>query len=208
MKKLFTTAFALLAFSLTYAQTNIPVNNGDIEDTTPMYQNKRNGDKWTIEGMWFNENSKPGKFDAANSGLAPDEGRNGSQAIKSKVINGTGNTAHVTLSFGDNDISSYGPGTYTFTFYAKSLKAPTERPFWIVCNAINGKKKNVTNQTLTVADNGGTVDWKGLENGYLKQSITVKVSDTTKAQNLRLQVQHARNTNTFWFDDFTLTKLD
>lgn len=208
MKKFFTTSFALIAFSCMNAQVNIPVKNGDMEDTTPMYQNKRNGKKWSIEGGWFNENSKPGKLDAANSGLAPGEGRNGTQAIKSKVISATGSTAHVALSFGDNDISDYGPGTYKFSFYVKSLDADKTRPLWIMCSAISENKKDISSEVLTQIDKGGTVAWKGLEKGYLEQSVTVKISKDAPVKYLRLQVQHARYSNTYWFDDFTLTKLD
>lgn len=208
MKKLLTTAFAIIAVSLAHAQVNIPINNGDIEDTTPMFQNKHNGKKWSITGAWFNENAKPSKFDAANSGLVPKEGRNGSQAIKSNIINTSGSTSHVTFSFGDNDISQYGPGTYKFTFYAKSIKANSAKPFWLVCSTIDDNKKDISNETVTKVDNGGTVNWKGLENGYLEQSVTVKISENTSVKYLRLQIQHARIDNIYWFDDFTLTKLD
>ncbi|PWD99480.1 T9SS type A sorting domain-containing protein [Marinilabilia rubra] len=185
----------------------IPVNNGDVENTTAMFQDASNEDKWSIEGMWFNENAV-NVFDVTNSGLAPGEGRNSSQALKSVIHNATGGSADVSLSVGDIDISSHGPGTYTFTFYAKSLTAPTQRPFWIVCNTYDKDNADVTNATVTRIDNGGTVTFNGLEAGYLKQSVTVEISENSggnDAMYLRLQVQHGKEDNTYWFDDFTLS---
>ncbi|HKK63130.1 MAG TPA: T9SS type A sorting domain-containing protein [Bacteroidales bacterium] len=184
---------------------DIPVNNGDVENTTAMFQDASNEDKWSIEGMWFNENADV--FDAANSGLAPGEGRNGSQALKSVIHNATGGSADVSLSVGDIDISSHGPGTYTFTFYAKSLTAPNQRPFWIVCNTFDMDNADVTSATVTRIDNGGTVTFNGLEAGYLEQTVTVDISENSGGNNamyLRLQVQHGKEDNTYWFDDFSL----
>ncbi|SNR54414.1 hypothetical protein SAMN06265371_10518 [Lutibacter agarilyticus] len=209
MKVFFTLISTILISTLVTAQTEIPVINSSIENTTPFYQNKRNGDKWSLEGFWFNENSTQSKFDAANSGLAPGEGIDDSQAVKSKVINGNGAASEVTLVFGDNDISSYGPGIYTFTFHVKALKPVSSRPFWIVLNTLDRDKKVVSAPEVTTVDNGGTVSWRGLENGYLSQSITVKIADNTEGKNikyLRLQIQHAIFTNTYWFDNFKLTK--
>ena len=181
---------------------DIPVNNGDIENTTPIFQDANNENKWSIEGMWFNENAV-NVFDAANSGLAPGEGMNGSQALKSVIHNTTGASAAVTLSIGDVDISSNGPGTYMFTFYSKTLNAPTSRPFWIVCNTFDKNGVNVTGTTLTAIDNGGTVNFSGMQNSYLKQTVSVEISGNT-AKYLRLQVQHGKENNTYWFDDISL----
>ncbi|WP_439130869.1 hypothetical protein [Polaribacter sp.] len=198
---------AIFSSSFIFAQTIIPLENGDIEDTGAMYQNKRNGKKWSIKGIWFNENSKPSKFNVANSGLAIGEGVEGSQAIKSTVVDGEGKTAQVTLVLGRIDISAYGPGTYKFDFKVKSKETTPQRPFWLVVNADDSRKKNITKEAISTVDNGGTVSFRGLENVYSRQSITVKVSgDDTKY--LLLQVQHGRFSNTYWFDNFTLTKLD
>lgn len=211
MKKLFITALSLTLGSALFAQENIPVTNGNIEDTTPLFQSKKLWKKWAISGMFFNENADPTKFEPSNSGLAPGEGRDGSQALKSKVKDAEGKTADVTLVVGDIDISNYGPGTYKFTFYVKTADAFSARPFWLVCSALDEKKNDVSKQTLTHVDNGGTVAWRDLNNGYQEQSITLKLTKNPEgkdAQFLRLQIQHGRFDNTYWFDDFSLTKID
>lgn len=208
MKKNIMGTLALLVSSLTLAQVNIPVNNGNVEDTAPMFQNKKNGKKWSLEGVFFNENANPTKFDAVNSGLAPGEGIDGSQAVKCKVINGNGAASEVTLIVGDTDISSYGPGTYTFTFQVKASEPVPSRPFWIVVTSVDNGK-NMSNKILSTTDNGGTVSWKELADGYTPQSITVTVPDNAEGKSvkyLRLQIQHGIFTNTYWFDNFKLTK--
>lgn len=185
----------------------ITINNGDVENTTAMFQDIDNENRWTIEGMWFAENNGS-FFDATNSGLAAGEGRNSSQAIKSTVVNASDVSAGVVLLVGDVDISANGPGTYTFRFYAKSSAAPSGRPFWIVCNAFDLNGVDVTNATLEKVDNGGTVTFSGLEAGYIEQSVTVNIAENASgndAQYLRLQIQHGKFNNSYWFDDFTLT---
>lgn len=200
--------FNLFDIDAIIAETqDVSINNGDVENTTAMFQDANNEDRWSIEGMWFSENNGS-FFDATNSGLVLGEGRNSSQAIKSSVINANNISAGVVLSIGDVDISANGSGGYTFKFYAKSLTAPTARPFWIVCNALDQNGVDVTSATLTKIDNGGTVTWNGLQNGYLEQSVTVNIAKNTSgndAMYLRLQIQHGKFNNSYLFDDFTLT---
>jgi len=48
-----------------------------------------------------------------------------------------------------------------------------------------------------------------LEDNYLAQTISLKIANNAEGKNvkyLRLQVQHAKVSNTYWFDDFKLTK--
>ncbi|MFH4967721.1 hypothetical protein V8G61_05895 [Gaetbulibacter sp. M240] len=211
MKNFLIYSLTIMMGSGLFAQVNIPITNGDLEDQTALFKSKKFWKKWAVEGMFFNENAEPSKFDVSNSGLAPGEGIDNSQALKSKVNDAEGKTADVTLAVGDTDISNYGPGTYKFTFYVKTADAFSARPFWIVCSAIDEKKNDVSKQTLTHVDNGGTVAWKDLNNGYQEQSITIKLTKNPEgkdAQFLRLQIQHGRFDNTYFFDDFSLTKLD
>ena len=209
MKSFFTLILTFFITIFISAQTDIPVTNGSLEDIKPIFQNKKLGNKWALEGFWFNENSDSSKFDGTNSGLAPGEGRDSSQALKSTIVNSSGKSAEVTLISGPHDISSYGPGTYTYTFYAKAAEALIKRPFWIVVSALYENKKTVGTPVVNTIDNGGTVSWKGLEDSFLEQSIKVKIADNAEGKNvkyLRLHIQHAGASNTYWFDDFKLTK--
>lgn len=209
MKKI-TLLFLIIAINIC-AQQNIPLMNQDIEATTAMATDPSNGDKWSIEGFFVNEDS-PNIFDAANSGLAPGMGRNNSQAFKLGIINSTGKAPNVAFSKRNISISNYGIGTYKFTFYAKSTTIPAARPFWCVVTAYDEDDTNLTNVAGVVEkiDNGGTIVWAGMDIAYTEQSISVKIGENLtnggkNAVKLQLSIQSAKFNNTYYLDDFSLT---
>ena len=67
---------------------------------------------------------------------------------------------------------------------------------------------NVTSQTLTKNNGGGTVSWQDLAAGFQEAYSDFSISDNASGKNAKyveLRLQHARENNTFWFDDFSLS---
>lgn len=180
-------------------------NNWDVEDITPMYE--ENGIK-KIVGFEFKENVIPTVFDAANSGLAPGEGVDGSQALKSTISGSTGASAGTTLWTDYIEIDSTQSGEYVFSFWAKSLISPSSKPFWILAKTYDADTNEITAQTLEKVDNGGTSSYQDMASGYTIHSCT-NIIETGSGENnvkyMRFQIQHAKYDNTYWFDEFSLT---
>jgi len=205
MKKITLLILAFLAFSFSFSQTDIPLVNGDIESNTPM--TSEDNKTYTIDGMYIFENTASDIFDEANSGLAPGEGIDGSQALKSTIHNAAGATANVVLATDMVDISSHGLGNYTYKIFIKSQTLPATRPIWMVYFAFDEDLTSVP-ATIEKIDNGGTITWQDLPNGFTEASVSINLINNPSGKDakfLRLAVQHAREDNTFWFDNITLT---
>lgn len=186
------------------ASLKCSVRNGDIEASTPL---SKQDSSYAIEGMFFKGAQLDTIFDVENSGLAPGEGLNGSQALKSTIQNATEEDEGLTLILDDVEMCDSN-GEYTFTFYAKSLNTPEGRPFRLSVEAFDEDGNDVTSETHSTTDDGGTVSWEGLESDYLAQSITSVITANTiggkDPKYLRLKIHHGKYDNTYWFDEFTL----
>ena len=201
MKKVLILILIIAYLPLAKAQTNIPVLNGDIENSTAMAQNTSNDKRWGISGFKINDNA-PDVFQPSASGLAAGEGVNGTQALKITVANTTGASSSSSLVVNAIDISKSGKGTYTLKFYVKSKNQPKGRPFWIDPIALNSDGK-ATKEGIEIIDNGGS-QLEGMDNDFIAQSVTIKVNNDA-VKELRFQIQHGKFDNTYWFDNFTLS---
>ncbi|WP_262249788.1 sialate O-acetylesterase [Parapedobacter soli] len=199
MKKLLTIIFFISCLPLMQAQTTIPISNGDMENTAPM--SKGPNDRWQITGFFVDDNTAD-VFQPALSGLAPGEGVGGSQAFKITTANTSGKSSYPTLLMDDINISSYGEGTYTLRFDAKSQNEPGGRPFWLTVYAYDGDN-NIVKSSIEAMDDGGVQSWGMMHTSFAEQSVTIKVvkNDVVK---LRFVVQHGAEDNTYWFDNFIL----
>jgi len=201
----FTRKIYVISFNLSKEPGQASGNNWDIEDTTPMYE--EDGIK-KITGFEFKENEIPTVFDAENSGLAPGEGVEGSQALKSTVSGSTGASAGVTLWTDYVDISDFSSGEYVFSFWAKSSITPPTKPFWILAKTYDADKNEVTLQTLEKVDNGGTSSYLGMAAQYTSHTCTNIIKPNTSGGNnaayMRFQIQHGKYDNSYWFDEFAL----
>lgn len=200
----------ILSFVLTrsfsvFSQNQVPLINGDMEDTSPMKRSEYGKHPWIIKKMLVAP-AKSKTFVEKNSGLAFGEGVDGSQAFKANIKNkneGT-NSSSTSLNFGWYDISEFGKGTYTFTFYVKAESMVKGRPFWIKVLASKGKGEVIPVKTsMKTLDRGGTVNFKEIHSGYKKQSITVEVT-SDEAKQIRLAVQIGKYSNTYYFDNIAL----
>ncbi|MCK4919796.1 MAG: Ig-like domain-containing protein [Bacteroidales bacterium] len=182
--------------------SQVNINNWDIEDTTSMYQDTTNSDKWTIKGFYIHENTT-NVFQASESGLDPEAGVGSSQAFKVTIANSISSTSSAVVKTHIIDISDFGDGPYKFSFQTKSQSAPPGKPFWVIVKAYNADSSDVSSVSITKIDNGGTINYSGMESGYKEQSISVVLSGDT-AKYLNLTIQSAKYNNTYWFDNFTL----
>lgn len=194
-------------FVLESKAQQITITNADIESTSFFAQDSGNGNKWSIDGFYVNE-VVTGIFDQPNSGLDSGSGVDGSQAFKLEIQNSTGASADVSLMQDKVDISTTGNGTYKFSFYTKSATEPSQRPFWVTVTAFDSSNTNVSNDVLTKVDNGGTVVKNGMSTGYIEQSVTVNIAANSgggaDAETLKLNIQSAKENNTYYFDNFKL----
>ena len=201
MKKNITLFLALTTFISLYSQNDIPIPNGDFESTTAMSSDDNNH---ILEGFRITENAT-NVFDVSQSGLDATGGINGSQALKSTITGASGNTGHVMLFSDEIDISAYNAGAYTFSLYVKTSTIPTSRPVWAVVGAFDADGNDITG-VLNRVDNGGTIEtnnWPLWIDGFIQ--VTVSVETTAAVKSLQLRFQHARENNTFWFDNVTLS---
>ena len=182
--------------------SQVNINNWNIEDSTSMYQDTTNYDKWTIKGFYIHENTAD-VFQPSESGLDPGAGAGSSQAFKVTTANSISATSSAVVYTHYIDISDFGDGPYKFSFQAKSHSAPPGSPFWVLVKAFDTNKSNVTTGNITKIDNGGTINYSGMESGYKEQSVSVVLSGDT-AKYLCLVIQSGKYNNTYWFDNFTL----
>lgn len=206
MKKTITLFLAIIAFTISYAQTNVPVTNGDFESTTTM--STTDNKTYTIDGFRILENTTDDIFDETNSGLVSGEGVNGSQALKSKIHNSTGTSFHAVLFTDKIDISNYNPGDYKLSLYIKSEILPTAYPIWMVVIAFDEDGVNVTNNTLVKKNGGGTLNWQQLNTDFQEAYSEFTIVDNPSGKNaktIELRMQHGRENNTYWFDNLSLT---
>lgn len=180
----------------------VSINNWNIEDTTSMYQDTTNSDKWTIKGFYIHENTTD-VFQSSESGLDPEAGVGSSQAFKVVIANSIASTSSAVLNTHIIDISEFGDGPYKFSFQAKSLSAPPGSPFWVLVRAYNADSADVSSVSITKIDNGGTINYSGMESGYKEQSVSAVLSGDT-AKYLSITIQSAKYNNSYWFDNFTL----
>jgi len=192
MKKLLTIIFFISCLPLMQAQTTIPISNGDMENTAPM--SKGPNDRWQITGFFVDDNTAD-VFQPALSGLAPGEGVGGSQAFKITTANTSGKSSYPTLLMDDINISSYGEGTYTLRFDAKSQNEPGGRPFWLTVYAYDGDN-NIVKSSIEAMDDGGVQSWGMMHTSFAEQSVTIKVVKNGVVK-LRFVVQQRAEDNTY-----------
>ncbi|MGB2471789.1 MAG: T9SS type A sorting domain-containing protein [Flavobacteriaceae bacterium] len=211
--------FILFSTVTLNAQVDIPLVNGDMEDTSAPATNSDG--KYSIAGEFF-INDGLNTFDATASGLAPGKGRNGSQAFKATIGEVELENDAWKISFNKKLIDFQGYGTYKFSFYAKLENALEGRCFWITSSVVDENWNNITSDVLTYLD----LDWQGnpgpggvssqkwgpddddMTTDYLEQTLSFTLSEAagTTPKYIQLKIDLGRQTNnTFYFDDFTLT---
>ncbi|WP_439130866.1 T9SS type A sorting domain-containing protein [Polaribacter sp.] len=198
MKKTITFIIAILLVGTINAQFSI--TNADFESNTAM---SSDGTNHYIDGYRIAEN-KTGIFVASESGLAPGEGRNGSQALKSVIRDSNGTGGDVMLFSSNVDVSTYQPGEYTFSIWTKVETEVGNKALWLVVGARDADGKAV-NGLLTRVDNGGTMtDVANWHNGYVEATATVTFTDPS-VKTLDFRIMHATVNNTYYFDDISLS---
>lgn len=216
--------FILFSTMTLSAQVNVPLANGDMEDTNAPATNSDG--KYSIAGEFF-INDGLNTFDATASGLAPVKGRNGSQAFKATIGEVESEGDAWKISFNKKLIDFQGYGTYKFSFYAKLENALKGRCFWITSSVVDENWNNITSDVLTWLD----LDWQGnqqtdgggvssecwgdcqvsddyMTTDYLEQTLSFTLSEAagTTPKYIQLKIDLGRQpNNTFYFDDFTLT---
>ena len=214
--------FILFSTMTLSAQVDVPLVNGDMEDTNAPATNSDG--KYSIAGEFF-INDDLNTFDATASGLAPGKGRNGSQAFKATIGEVESESVAWKISFNKKHIDFQGYGTYKFSFYAKLENALIGRCFWITTSVVDDNWNNINGDVLTYLD----LDWQGnpgaggvssecwgdcqdsndyMTTDYLEQTISFTLTEaagiTPKYIQLKIDLGRQPN-NTYYFDDFTLT---
>jgi len=205
----FSDSCAIKVGETNYTLENVPGLNFDIEDQTAMYKDttetSEENDYYKIKGFNIKWNTLSDLiFDVENSGLAPGEGVNSSQAFKMKFSGARGTGTDMVLITELVDISDREPGDYVFTFSAKSLVATSGTPINLVVNTYDADGTNIT--SATCIRNERIVS---LTSDYKTQSISFTVNANTSGGNdakyAKLTMQSGKYDNTYWFDNFKLT---
>lgn len=213
MRNVIASVAAVIFCSAACVQAHIPVDipvvNGNMEAMNPIVWD---GSKFLLEGAYIG-GSKVASL-VASAVYATQQAHSGNQSLEillSGVDPNNPKTGDVALFLGPIDISAYGYGTYTFTFFVKTSTQPTQsKPFWIVANPKDASGQAINrDNVLTVMDNGGTQNTSGIASGFVKQSLSFVIQKNSAggndAKQLVLSVQMAKEDNTYWLDNFRLT---
>jgi hypothetical protein len=215
MKKIITLITAIMAFSFSYGQYNVPLPNADVESSTPM--TTTNDEQYTIDGMYVNE-AVDGSFDETSSGLAPGEGVGGSQALK-VVTQNSGSTQawHTQFVMNQTDISGYGNADFIYSFQIKSATVPASFPIWITLRTFDEDGTEVTGNTVTNYAAGGKISSEAGVDGYTVNDMATSyqtawnsfsiVSNTGGGKNAKfvdIRTQMSKLVNTYYIDNLSL----
>lgn len=195
MKTVKSLIVATFVSSAVFAQTEIQTDNGDFESGTELKVGGKDQNFWKGEGfnIWAKPESKD-LFDAANSGYVEGEGVDGSRALKIVTKKGE-KPFDFLINLGPVDFASSGAGKYQISFKVKSLKEE-KAPFWLVVKDEN--KENL--------GSGAAKNWKGMAEDWKEQTVEVEITEKSKTATLSFGL--AKFDNTYWFDDFKVTKAE
>ncbi|WP_242155514.1 T9SS type A sorting domain-containing protein [Aestuariivivens sediminis] len=215
MKNIFTLIMAIMAFSFSHGQYNVPLTNADVESNTPM--TTTNNVQYTIDGMYVNE-AVDGAFDETSSGLAPGEGVGSSQALKIVTQNsGSTQSWHTQFVVNQTDISGYGNADFIFSFQIKSATVPESYPIWMTLRTFDEDGTEVTANTVTNYAAGGKISSEAGVDGYTVGDMSTSYQTAwnsftivphsgggKNAKFVDLRTQMSKLVNTYYIDELSL----